>query len=184
MFAFIGEIAIETSGKWGLRRLYKMFSKKLLPRLEQRIEVEIPYDTHFIHQGDAGRPIEFQFTVRNPTPLVITVQDIYTTIYYQDIPIANLSDSRKIVIPRESPKTNFMLAMYWPLMHPVGLPVKNDSWRLKAAFNLQCYYGSWTVTKESRPFSVLGDWQEAKAQLSQIHTLFCSGGVDASDKLP
>jgi hypothetical protein len=109
--------------------------------------------------------------------LVITIKRIDNIIINQGIPLASFSDCHGIAIPRESAKSNHILAIYWPLMHPMGLPVLNEAWTLKASFYLQCYYGDWVVIKESRPFVIMGDWQAAKVQLSQIKNLFGTGGT-------
>ncbi len=164
---------IDSSATWGLREMYKLLAaNKFLPHIRQRIEIEIPHDSHFIHSGDAGRPIEFQFTINNPNPIPLTIRSIDTLIINQEIPIARLSNSSEIIIPKESSRGSHTLAIYWPLMHPMGLPSKNEAWRLKATFHVHCFYGDWVIVKESRPFTVLGDWQEAQAQLSQVRNLF------------
>jgi hypothetical protein len=159
---------LDISGTWGLRRMFKtLASKQFLPHIQRRIDIEIPSEGHFIHQAAAGRPIEFQFVASNPTPLDIQVLSIDIMIINQEIPLASLCENHTFSIAKESTKGNHKLALYWPLMHPMGLPIINSGWKLKATFHLQCYYGNWSITKESRSFVISGNWQEAHSHLSQ-----------------
>jgi hypothetical protein len=163
---------IDSSATWGLREMYKFLAvNKFLPHLRQRIEIELPYNSHFIHSGDAGRPIEFQFTINNPNPISLIIRSIDTLVINQATPIAHLNNISEIIIPGESSRGSHTLAIYWPLMHPTGLPSKNEAWMLKATFHIHCFYGDWVIVKESRPFTVIGDWQEAQSQLLHVRNL-------------
>jgi hypothetical protein len=159
---------VEISATWGIRKMLKVISGKVLPRIEQRVTIDVPKELHFLHSRARGRPLEFVALISNPTPLAIWICGREITISYNDAVLAIEKDNTRIQIPKETLKHHVTLAIYRPLMHPVGLPSKNESWKLEGTLKLRCYYGEWSLPIKTGYFAISGDWQEAKEHVAQI----------------
>lgn len=158
--AIIANIIIETSGMWGLRRIYKMHSKKLLSRIANRVKMDIPNNQHFVHGGEATRRFEFVAFVDNPTPLEMTLIESKTEVFNHDMPLDTIVGD-EIKIPKETSHVRITLGYFNPVLCSVALPTTNDKWKLKSTLNFRCFYGNVPVSKESEYFSVIcdGKWE-------------------------
>ena len=156
---------IEVSGTWGVRKLLRIIKRQMASHITKRVQVRISRDQHFVHGGDASRCIEFVAFVDNPTPLTVAIEGGTITVFNHDIPIAEI-DALSVNIPKESQNYRITLATYNPFFHPVGIPAKNDYWKLKVNLEFNCYYGKWrTGLIESGYFSVLTSahtWEELR----------------------
>ena len=155
---------IEISGTWGVRKLLRVVKQKMVSRIAKRVQVQIPQDQHFLHSGDASRCIEFVAFIDNPTPLNIAIKGGRVTVFSHDIPIAEIN-AVNASIPRESQRHRITLAIYNPFLYPVGIPARNERWKLEANLLFACYYGEWsTGSIESHYFAVLSDqkWQDVR----------------------
>jgi hypothetical protein len=146
--------------KWIANRI----KKPILEVVKRRVSITIPERGHLLHGGAADKHIEFVAEFRNPTPVNLLIKTGKVEIIHNDIPIGS-STINNVPIPREaSPKIS--VANYYPFLCPIGLPTKNEQWRLEGSLNMQCPYGSWDILIETRhPFSVEheGKWEDIKA---------------------
>lgn len=156
---------IEISGTWGVRKLLRVMKRQMLSRITKRVQVRISDEQHFVHSGDASRCIEFVAFVDNPTPLSIAIKGGKITVFNYDIPIAEI-DALSVNIPKECQNYRITLAFYKPFLYPVGIPVRNDYWKLDVNLEFSCYYGEWwTRPIKSGYFTVLisgQTWEELR----------------------
>ena len=153
---------IEISAIWGVRVMLKLIKKKILPRIQHRICIDIPERGHLLHGAAADKHIEFIATISNPTPIELIITAGTITILNQDIPFG-IHTVEQIVVPKESSKYRITLAIYNPFLNPLGLPTINERWKLRGLLKLHCYYGDWNMSIDSPYFSAdCQGWENIK----------------------
>lgn len=170
-----GGFILEISAKWGIRIILKVISGKLLHRIRRRVEIEYPAEGHHFHRRAMGRPLEFVAYISNPTPLDICICEKEIKIINSGVVLAVEKDYTSIQIPREGQKRSITLAIYRPLLYPIGLPARNERWELEGVLRLSCYYGEWELPIKTGEFSIGADWDEAKQHIKETLILLRDG---------